>query len=89
MKLTKCDLCGEIKESDEVSVIQFIPSGVEECCPCYVTKKGEPEPAYKKKEFDVCDRCAARILQAMTKKKVIPSLLTQEKEQKTEEKDKA
>ena len=84
MKLVKCDFCGDLKETDETSSIMYKPSDCDECCPCYKRKNGELEPIVQRKEFDVCDKCAARILQAITRKKVVPSLLTQERETETE-----
>lgn len=84
MKFVKCDLCGDMREADETSTITYEPCENDECCPCFVTKSGESDPASLKKMFDVCDKCAARILQALTKKRVVPSILTQYRESKDE-----
>lgn len=84
MKYVKCDMCGDMREADETSTIAYAPCENDECCPCFVTKSGKSDPASLKKMFDVCDKCAARILQALTRKRVVSSLLTQERESKTE-----
>jgi len=86
MKLSKCDVCGAVKKPETMSRFlfrgPFISMEAPQTKP-YV--ENDHNPVAMENEFDVCDKCAAKILTDLMHKEIYPSYMTMLEEQEGKE----